>query len=126
MEISQIASGAVFLATALGALLAYFKYKPGQKESLDLTIAQATMKVTHGSFQLVTTELEEQFKRMSAEMVEIRAEHRAYRDATDLQISELGDEVRSERSEKDTLKRENERLNERVLLLEEEVARLKS
>lgn len=73
-ETAQLVSiiGALFLGIA--GVLAYFKYKPGQREVVQMDVAQATMNVAQGTFQMVTTELEDQFKRMAAELRELRAE----------------------------------------------------
>lgn len=136
MDAPQVATIAIGAAGALAALLAYFKYKPGQREAVDMTISQAHMNVAQGTFQLVTTELEDQFVRMSAELREVRKQHAAdmaklrgefdqYRLDADTRMAELTAELRGERAEKRQVKLENVQLRERVDVLEAEVDRLK-
>ena len=140
VEIGQVASIIVGAGALVGSLLAYFKFKPGQKERVGLDIAegninvaQGTLNIAHGSIQLVTATLEAQFKRMDGEMDEMRREHAAYRELTDSRLSELAVELRAERAEKVEVKRENVQLTERVnraearvKTLEAEVASLKA
>lgn len=126
MSGSEIASLIAVGVGIAGGILAYFKFKPGQREQVDMTIAQATMNVAHGTFQLVTTELEDQFKRMAAEMKTMREEHHQYRSDTNKRLIELSAELRAERAEKLSVKRENDELRHRVAGLEAEVARLKT
>lgn len=122
---SQIASGAVFLASAAGVLLAYFKYKPGQREAVGMTVAQANMDVAQGTFQMVTSELEDQFKRMAAEQKRLRGEYETYRTATDKRLNDLTIALRTEREEKEDAQMENRRLTARVKQLEEKVDQMK-
>lgn len=143
MDTAQVVSAAVAVGSVLIALLAYFKYKPGQREAVDMTIAQANMNVAQGTFQMVTTELEDQFKRMAGEvkdlrdqLAEERREQAQYREDVEKRLAELGAELRSEKAEKAQLQRENRRLKtqvaendqlrERIATLEAEVAVLKS
>lgn len=144
MDATQVVSASLAAVTVLGGLLAYFKYKPGQREAVDMNIAQANMNVAQGTFQLVTTELEDQFKRMSAELrtvreqaaaelADLRREFNQYRIDTDLRLAEQAAEVRAARAGEREAQRqaeaymsENEHLRERVKALETEVATLKA
>lgn len=126
---AQVISALVAVIGAGVGLLAYFKYKPGQKETVEMTVAQANLNIAQGTVQLsqvVNDELESQFKRMTAEMADIRAEHKQYRTDTDEQLALLAVELRAERAEKAAVKRENDQLRNRVGDLEREVASLKS
>lgn len=128
-DVAQVVSGFVaFLGVGVG-LLAYFKYKPGQRENVEMTVAQANLNIAQGTVQLsqiVNDELESQFRRMSAEMTQIRDDFRQYREDTDKRLAELSIELRAEKAEKAEVKRENDQLRERVGELEREVASLKS
>lgn len=75
MDTTQIVSLSTAFAIALGSLLAYFKYRPGQKETTQASVAESTLNIAQGTIKLVTDELEEQFKRMSAEQREQREIH---------------------------------------------------
>lgn len=121
MAAADVVTVVVGAGGVLVAILAYFKYKPGQREAVDLTIAQANMNVAQGTFQMVTTELEDQFRRMAAEVKDLRdqlAEERRdqaqYREDVDQRLAELGAELRSAKAEKATLQRENRRLKSQV------------
>lgn len=125
-DLAQAASLVVVATGAFAGLLAYFKFKPGQREHVDMTVAQANLNIAQGTVKLVTSELEDQFRRMSAEMAEVRAEHRRYREETDSRLSALFTELSSEKSAKEAVKAENARLRDRVAALEGQVADLKS
>lgn len=150
MDTADLVSAAVGIGGVLVALLAYFKYKPGQREAVDMAFAQANMNVAQGTFEMVTTELEDQFKRMAAEVKELhqalvnqRHEEALYRADVDKRLAELGAELRAAKAEaramdneNKSLTRENRRLKTqvaendllkaRVKQLEDEVRALKS
>jgi uncharacterized membrane-anchored protein YhcB (DUF1043 family) len=125
MGASEIVSLATAIAIVVAGVLGYFKWRPGQREQVGMTVAQATMHVAQGTIQLVTTELEDQFKRMSAEMRTMRDEHDQYRRDTDSRLAELGTQLRAEKAEKELVKQENVHLRERVNVLEAQVRELK-
>lgn len=144
MDAAQVATIAIGAAGSLAALLAYFKYKPGQREAVDMTISQAHMNVAQGTFEMVTTELEDQFRRMSAELREVRERHAAdmaalrrefeqYRADAEALLAQRVTEARAARAgEKEAVRKadlyagENAKLRVRVDALETEVAALKS
>ncbi len=117
MDAAQVASvlGAVsFLALGV---LAYFKFKPGQKETLKVSVAEATLNIAKGTITMITSEMEEQFQRMAGEQAEVRQELRHLRDEQRI-MQTLLDAVTRER---DILHRENETLREKVASLEERI-----
>lgn len=133
MDVAQTVSAAVAVGSVLVAALAYFKYKPGQRETVDMTIAQANMNIAQGTFEMVTTELEDQFKRMAAEVKDLhqalvnqRHEEALYRAEVEARLAELAALLREANEEKQTVKTENLQLRERVAALEAEVRELKS
>lgn len=133
MDVAQTVSAAVAVGSVRVAALAYFKYKPGQRETVDMTIAQANMNIAQGTFEMVTTELEDQFKRMAAEVKDLhqalvnqRHEEALYRAEVEARLAELAALLREANEEKQTVKTENLQLRERVAALEAEVRELKS
>jgi chromosome segregation ATPase len=68
----------------------------------------------------------EDWERIGSELDAIRTEFDQYKRDTDARMAELTTELRAERAEKQAVKRENDRLRERVSDLEAEVERLKS
>lgn len=137
--LAQILS-ALFAGGALVGVLAYFKRKPGQRERDAVAVAEgevnvekARLDVAKGTFELVTTELEDQFKRMAAEVKELhqalvnqRHEEALYRVDIQARLDELGVQLRAEKAEKEQVKLENEHLKARVKALEAEVRALKA
>lgn len=133
MDAAQGVSAVVAVGSVLIAALAYFKYKPGQREAVDMTIAQANMNVAQGTFQMVTTELEDQFKRMAGEVKELhqalinqRHEEAQYRQDVEKRLAELSALLRAANAEKETVNAENLQLRDRVQTLEAEVRALKA
>ncbi len=140
MDGVQIVSVIVAASAGIGAVLSYFKFKPGQRESLEtaveqnrVNVAQATLNVAQGTINLVTTELEDQFKRMSAQVRELEARlpeqqeaTRRLRDDMQARIDALGVELGAEKAEKAEVERRNVILQARVQHLEDEVAALKN
>ncbi len=136
MDLAQVTSFVVAGAAVLGSILAYFKYKPGQRDAVDMNIAQANMNVAQGTFQLVTGELEEQFKRMSATQRELEERLRE----ADVLLTKVGRElaivevklVKAQdlleliTGERDRLREENASLRKQVASLEAEVYVLKN
>ncbi len=129
MDGVQIVSVIVAATAALGAVLSYFKFKPGQRESLEtaieqgrVNVAQGTLNVAQGTINLVTAELEEQFKRMSAQVRDLETRLSEQQQAT----MTLRDELGVERAEKAEVERRNGILQTRVQHLEDEVAALKN
>ncbi len=129
MDAVQIVSVIVAATAAIGAVLSYFKFKPGQREEVTLMaeqarvdVAQGTLHVAQGTISLVTTELEDQFKRMSAQVRELETRLSEQQQAT----MTLRDELGAERAEKAEVERKNGILRSRVQHLEDEVAALKN
>jgi uncharacterized protein YceH (UPF0502 family) len=137
MEVQEAISLGIATLAAVGALLAYFKRKPGQKEKDEVTVAegninvaQGTLNIAQGTIELVTETLEKRFRTMNDDMSE------QYRFDTDARIAELTAELRGERAENQRLRlendelksqvRENAELRARVSGLEAEVAQLKA
>lgn len=75
MDGTQIASIITAVSGLLLGLFSFFKYRPGQKETTQVDVAQSHLNIAQGTINLVTAELEEQFTRMSKEQKELRAEH---------------------------------------------------
>jgi predicted nucleic acid-binding Zn-ribbon protein len=126
MDADQIVSYAIAITAILGGGLAYFKRKPGQKEKDQVDVGLGTLNLAKGSIQLVTETLDQQFRRMDAEMDEMRAEHAQYRADTDDRLAELSAELRRAKAGERHWQDEAERLKHRVTELEAEVARLKA
>ncbi len=120
MDAVQFSSLAVATASVLAALLAYFKYKPGQRENVGISVAEATMNIAKGTITMVTTELEDQFKRMAAELTTIRGEQTELR----AHLNENTRQLMFVTAERDGLHRENKLLRERVADLETRIARM--
>lgn len=132
MDAAQVATIVFGAGGTVAALLAYFKYKPGQRERVGMDVAEGTLNIAQGSIALVTSTLQAQFIRMDAEMEDMRREHETYREDTDKRLAEMAVELRAERAEKIEVKRENavliarvKRAEARVQTLEAEVAALK-
>lgn len=142
---------ALFAGGALVGILAYFKRKPGQRErdavevaEGEANIAKANLNVAKGTFEMVTTELEDQFKRMAAELREVREQHAAdmsalrkefvqYRADAEALLAQRAAEARAARAgeveairKADLYAGENADLRERVDVLEAEVRALKN
>ncbi len=139
MDSVQIVSVIVAVTAAAGAVLSYFKWKPGQREEFELTaeqarvnVAQGTLNVAQGTINLVTSELEDQFRRMAAQIRDLETRYGdqsaatvTLRDEMQARIDELSAGLRAEKEEKAAVSRENVRLLVRVKHLEDEVAALK-
>ena len=133
MDAPQIVTLLIAGGSALGVLLAYFKYKPGQRERVEqdtaqgqLNVAQGNLNIAQGSINLVTSTLEGQFTRMAARMEAMDIEAAEYQSAVEGRLSELSTELRAEKIEKERVKQENARLKVRVDELEAEVKHLKA
>lgn len=79
-DIPQLISGIVFVAGVIVAVVARFKYRPGEKEVTEVSVADASLDIVKGTITLVTTELEDQFKRMAQEQADQREQHRIERE----------------------------------------------
>lgn len=114
MDGGHLASAIVALGGLLVGVLSYFKYKPGQKETTDMTVAQSTLNIAQGTIDLVTSELEQQFKRMSTEQTEQREIHR--KEQAELRQMHV-EQVESERKSAAALKKQIAEANEEVRVL---------
>lgn len=131
MDAAQIGALVVAGGSALGVLLAYFKFKPGQRERVEVETAAGELNIAEGSVRLVQSTLHGEFIRMAARIEELekeaaddRREFTQYRRDNEARIAELAAELRAEKAEKRLVQQENERLHARVAVLEAEVARL--
>lgn len=138
MDNSQIGATVVAATSLLGVLLTYFKFKPGQRQQVELDTAEGTLNLAEGTVQLVTSTLEAQFRRMAERMEEIERDAARYRQDTEKRHAELMAELRAERAMVKHLEGEVERrdaaiterdgridgLMKRVKRLENEVATL--
>ncbi len=80
MDVTQFGSLAAALVAGVGALLAYFKFKPGQRETMQVSVAEATLNIAKGTITMITAEMEEQFKRMTEDQAKQREELEKQRD----------------------------------------------
>lgn len=69
---SQIVSIGIAAATAVAGLLVFFKYKPGQRETVVMKVAEASIDVASGTILMVETNYQRQLDRMAAELKEVR------------------------------------------------------
>ncbi len=120
MNAGQVVSYAIAAASAVAALLAYFKFKPGQKESVVITAAEANLNIAKGTINLVTEEYESQFKRMAGEGRELQKDLRQLR----RDLDDYQEEARVLRLAVRDLKSQNESLAAEVADLRAENARL--
>ncbi|MEJ7824925.1 MAG: hypothetical protein WKF48_05825 [Solirubrobacteraceae bacterium] len=128
-DLPQIITLCVALGTAIVGILGYFKFKPGQREQVNMNVAEATMSVAHGTFQLVTTELEDQFKRMAGEMAEMRGLLTTVQtEANQLRedLTTVKNKLISATERLDAVTSERDKLRERVRHLEERLARFEA
>ncbi len=139
MDAVQMVSLTIAAAAGIGAVLSYFKYKPGQRdqvatdvEQARVNVAQGTLNIAQGTINLVTSELEDQFKRMSAQVRDLEErlseQNRATqssREDLEKRIDTLSRDLRTAQGEKDEVERRNVILLDRVKHLEDEVATLK-
>lgn len=109
MDGAQVASYVIAGVSALGVILAYFKWKPGQREVTEVNVAQGSLNVAQGTIKLIASELEDQFIRMSSEQKKAREIHaseiaeerrsvaalRAELDAASKQVRELRADLRA-------------------------------
>ena len=110
----QFGSLAAAAAALVGVMLTYFKFKPGERETMQVSVAEATLNIAKGTITMITAEMEDQFKRMSEEQAVLRAD-----------ITQLRKEQRETQQqldlvtrEQDSLHRENEVLRNKVTALE--------
>lgn len=115
MNTALVASIIVPLIAGAGGLIGYFKFRPGQREEVELKVDRGYFEVAQGTFSLVTKEMEEQFKRMAADIAELHSE-----------VSGLRETVRTVTSERDGYARENRELKSRVEQLERQVDELRN
>lgn len=129
MDTPQIVSLLIAITSLIGVVLAYFKFKPGEKQRVDMNVSQAHMNIAQGTFQMVTSELEDQFKRMSADMADLHRQLREMRNALeDVQV-ELGQTRRRldlVTEERDKLRKENAALRDKVTQLEGRILRMEN
>jgi uncharacterized protein YoxC len=71
---AQHASIIAALATLILGVLAFYKYKPGQKEVTDVNVAQAQIDVATGALKLVTTSLTAEIERLTKKVVDLSAD----------------------------------------------------
>lgn len=130
---AEIVSAGVAVATALAALLAYFKRKPGQREKDEVETATGELNLAEGTVTLVQSTLHAEFARMTKRMEAMeeeaeqdRHEFAQYRRDTENRIAELAAELRAAKAEKLLVQHENEQLRARVRRLEAEVEQLRA
>lgn len=114
MEIGTLISWAIAGSTAVAAFLAYFKFKPGQRETLEVSNAQANLLMANSTITMVKNELESQFRRMVEEQSVMRREMAELRG----EVARLHEQLEEVTSERDTARRENRVLRARVVELE--------
>lgn len=114
MDASEIATLIVAIAGAVGGLLSWFKMKPGEKKEVESTMAQSTLNIAKGTIDLVTEELEQQFKRMTEEQKIQRELHQA-------EIAHEREQVAQLRAELDMAREEVRLLRKELQLAKNEV-----
>lgn len=70
----QVASVIAALFTGAGLLLAFFKFKPGEKITTDMNVAQAQIDVATGALKLVTSGLTEEIDRLTKKVHNLNQE----------------------------------------------------
>lgn len=71
-DLPQLLSVIVPLTTVLGIVLAYFRFKPGQREAVLITVKDAELSRTEKAFDLVAEQLAAQIERMDTEIDALR------------------------------------------------------
>jgi predicted RNase H-like nuclease (RuvC/YqgF family) len=135
MGAAEITALVVAGISLVGVILSYTKYKPGQKEVLGTSVAERQLNIAQGTINLVTDELEQQFKRMAeerrvllevhnAELAQERtsaAQLRSELTAATNEARQLRSEVAELRAEVAQLRHENDRWKRRVSDLEDQL-----
>jgi predicted nucleic acid-binding Zn-ribbon protein len=146
MDGAQTASILGIVAMVLGTLLAYFKFKPGQRERVaaesglaEVDIAQGTLKMTKEALDLIQGNMQAEINRLVEQTTKFRddSEKRAgdqdrrltavTRALAEMQVQLGVTERRLDlvTQERDELRQENEALRGRIASLENEVRELK-
>lgn len=121
METLQAASIAIPVLTLVLGALAYFKFRPGQRETLEVSIAQGFIDIAQGTVHLTTSTLEAQVTRMDAETRALRDDLNALNDKLDAVTRDLRGTQRMlalVTDERDALHEENRDLRAGVADLE--------
>lgn len=106
MDASDYATLIIAAAGAVGTLIGWFKMRPGQKEVVESTMAQSTLNIAKGTIDLVTEELEQQFKRMTEEQRIQREQHHAEIAHERQVVAELRNELEAATTEVKELRHE--------------------
>lgn len=115
-------AGLAGLITALVGGYAVYRKLPSEKRDIIITSADRLNQMTLRFSEAV----DEDNVSLRQQLQQLRVEFDEYRTKTEGRLETLSGELRQERSEKESVKRENARLTARVTELETEVAVLKA
>jgi chromosome segregation ATPase len=117
MDTAQWVTMGIAAMAGIPGILAFFKRRPGQKERDAATVAEGLLNTAKGTVDLITDELQEQFKQAVAQRKEIEAENRKLVEAlaaANRQISNISDELFDAHAEIRTLRAQVQRLSAQV------------
>ena len=130
---AEIVSATVAIVAAVSGLLAYFKFKPGQREKVEVETATGELNIAEGTVTLVQSTLHAELARLVERMRAIedeaeqdRREFAQFRRDSENRVAELAAELRAAKAEKLLVQQENEQLRARVRRLEAEVEQLRA
>jgi chromosome segregation ATPase len=117
MDTAQWVTILIAAMAGLPGTLAFFKYRPGQKEKTEATVAEGLLNTAKGTVDLITDELQDQFKQAVAQRREIEAENRKLVEAlaaAQRQIAGISQELFDAHGEIRTLRAQVQRLSAQV------------
>lgn len=117
MDTAQWVTLVIAAMAGIPGILAYVKRKPGQKERDAATVAEGLLNTAKGTVDLITDELQEQFKQAVAQRKEIEAENRKLVEAlgsAQRQLAAIENELFDAHSEIRNLRAQVQRLSAQV------------